>query len=178
MLYSLNGQYPTEKPFRIRMTDGSTRTAEAVTEETLSEAGYTQVLDKPEETLYQTPVWNGTTWVMTDKVVVVRLVDGVVVEQEWENLQNQKSYGDDWKKFTFRDITSGKNYPHIGYTYDSENDVYISPKPYRSWTLNESFDWEAPVSKPTDWVSDENPNGKRYTWNESTTSWDEIVIPE
>jgi hypothetical protein len=30
-----------------------------------------------------------------------------------------------------------KNYAGIGYTYDSERDAFIPPKPYNSWVLNE-----------------------------------------
>lgn len=60
-----------------------------------------------------------------------------------------------------------KNYAGIGYTYDSSKDAFIAPKPYPSWTLNESTcKWEAPVSFPTD--------EKPYKWNEDTTSWIEI----
>jgi hypothetical protein len=58
------------------------------------------------------------------------------------------------------------NFAGIGYTYDSELDVFIPPKPYASWVLNEETClWEAPTSKPT--------NGKKYDWNEETTSWTE-----
>lgn len=61
-----------------------------------------------------------------------------------------------------------KNYAGIGYTYDSERDAFIGPKPYPSWVLNEeSCVYEAPVAMPTD--------GARYTWNEDTTSWDLIT---
>ena len=61
-----------------------------------------------------------------------------------------------------------KNYAAIGYTYDEDRDAFIPPKPFTSWTLNESTcRWEAPVAYPDD--------GKRYEWNESTKSWDEIV---
>jgi len=60
-----------------------------------------------------------------------------------------------------------KNFAGIGYTYDSELDAFIPPKPYASWVLNEETClWEAPTSKPT--------NGKKYDWNESTTSWVEV----
>jgi hypothetical protein len=59
------------------------------------------------------------------------------------------------------------NFAGIDYTYDRENDVFIAPKPYASWNLNEStWLWEAPTSKPTD--------DKIYSWDESTTSW--VVI--
>ena len=30
------------------------------------------------------------------------------------------------------------NYAGNGYTYDASNDVFISPKPYNSWALNDS----------------------------------------
>ena len=61
-----------------------------------------------------------------------------------------------------------KNYAGIGYTYDESRDAFIPPKPFDSWTLNEtSCLWEAPVAYPTD--------GERYTWNEETQAWDAIT---
>ena len=61
-----------------------------------------------------------------------------------------------------------KNYAGIGYTYDHSRDAFIPPKPFDSWTLNEtSCLWEAPVAMPDD--------GERYEWNEQTTSWDLIT---
>ena len=62
-----------------------------------------------------------------------------------------------------------KNYAGIGFTYDAGRDAFIPPKPYASWTVNEtSCIWEAPTPYPQD--------DKRYTWDEPTTSWVEIVI--
>ena len=59
------------------------------------------------------------------------------------------------------------NYAGIGYTYDETNDVFIPPKPFDSWVLNEStWLWDSPVTYPSD--------GKMYIWNEETTSWDEV----
>jgi len=61
-----------------------------------------------------------------------------------------------------------KNYAGIGYTYDETRDAFIPPKPYDSWTLNEtSCLWEAPTAYPDD--------EQQYTWNEETTSWDLIT---
>ena len=61
-----------------------------------------------------------------------------------------------------------KNYAGIGYTYDYARDAFIPPQPYTSWTLDSNkCIWEAPVDYPSD--------GKQYTWNEDTTSWDEIT---
>jgi hypothetical protein len=60
-----------------------------------------------------------------------------------------------------------KNYAGIGYTYDPVRDAFIAPKPYASWLLNETTClWDAPVAYPND--------GKRYSWDEATTSWVEV----
>jgi hypothetical protein len=43
------------------------------------------------------------------------------------------------------------NYAGVGFTYDSENDVFIPPKPYASWVLNTStWDYDPPIAYPTD----------------------------
>lgn len=65
-------------------------------------------------------------------------------------------------------ITGGtpfrKNYAGIGYTYDSERDAFIPPKPFASWVLDENTClWQAPVNYPDD--------GKDYRWDENTVSW-------
>ena len=59
------------------------------------------------------------------------------------------------------------NYAGKGYTYDSTRDAFIAPKPYPSWILNEDTCWwDAPTPMPDD--------GKRYAWDEPTTSWVEM----
>ena len=61
-----------------------------------------------------------------------------------------------------------KNYAGIGFTYDRQLDAFIPPKPFASWVLNETTClWDAPVAHPND--------GKRYAWDEATTSWTEVV---
>jgi hypothetical protein len=63
-----------------------------------------------------------------------------------------------------------KNYAGLGYTFDSERDAFIPPRPYPSWVLDEdSCLWEAPVAMPEDSGTGEPP--KRYSWDEATTSW-------
>jgi hypothetical protein len=60
------------------------------------------------------------------------------------------------------------NYAGIGYTYDQANDVFYAPQPFASWVLDQSdWTWKAPVAMPED--------GKRYDWNEATTSWVEVA---
>jgi hypothetical protein len=57
-----------------------------------------------------------------------------------------------------------KNYAGVGYAYDSTRDAFIPPKPFASWVLNEDTClWSSPTPRPDD--------GKKYTWDETTTSW-------
>ena len=57
-----------------------------------------------------------------------------------------------------------KNYAGIGCTYDQTRDAFIPPKPYPSWTLNESTcKWDPPTPYPDD--------GQSYLWNEGTQAW-------
>ena len=61
-----------------------------------------------------------------------------------------------------------KNYAGIGFTYDRTKDAFIPPKPYPSWVLNDDTClWGAPTPMPTD--------DKFYEWDETTTSWKEVV---
>ena len=66
-----------------------------------------------------------------------------------------------------------KNYAGVGYTYDSARDAFIPPKPYNSWTLNETTCWwESPIAYPSD--------GEVYLWNEekyqadNTQGWEQV----
>ena len=57
-----------------------------------------------------------------------------------------------------------KNFASVGFTYDSSRDAFIEPKPYNSWTLDETTClWEPPVAYPSD--------GKSYEWDESNRQW-------
>jgi hypothetical protein len=60
-----------------------------------------------------------------------------------------------------------KQYAGIGYTYDAVNDVFITPQPYPSWSLDENFDWQAPTPMPTesDWY-----------WSEENGEWLEFIF--
>ena len=69
------------------------------------------------------------------------------------------------------------NFASIGMTYDEDNDIFISKKPFASWTLNTSTaSWEAPSAKP-DLTAEQQSQNDAGThewileWNESTTAW-------
>jgi len=92
--------------------------------------------------------------------------------------KNEGEDGIDWKQHygEFRGQTCKrtsyhgnirKNYAGIGFTYDVDRDAFIPPKPYASWLLDETTClWSAPTLMPQD--------NKRYTWDETTTSWVEM----
>ena len=64
-----------------------------------------------------------------------------------------------------------KKYARIGDTFDSTKNKFISPQPFASWSLDSNDDWKAPVPMPF-LTKEEKLEGKAYTWNENTLSWD------
>jgi len=96
--------------------------------------------------------------------------DGVIVDwEEWYGnfhgvTCKRTSYNTNGNKHLLDGTPFRGNYAGVGYTYDTENDVFYPPQPYPSWTLNSNWVWEAPVAYPDD--------GNFYNWNEETTSWD------
>ena len=75
--------------------------------------------------------------------------------------------GGTWKQTSYN-ARIRKNYAGIGYTYDETLDAFVPPKPFASWVLDtDKAQWKAPVDYPTE-------EGK-FTWNEETTSWKELV---
>lgn len=64
-----------------------------------------------------------------------------------------------------------KNFAGVGYTYDRSRDAFIPPKPYPSWTLNESSClWDPPVPYPND--------GQSHLWNEEEGIWEQVSEKE
>ena len=61
-----------------------------------------------------------------------------------------------------------KQFAGVGYTYDSDKDVFVAPQPFPSWSLDDNSDWQAPTPMPED--------DNLYSWNEETQNWD-LVEP-
>lgn len=81
----------------------------------------------------------------------------------------------------------------IGGSYDSSNNAFIAPKPYNSWSLDENYKWQAPITFPTietvtvndlsetlivhwdednqKWSGFDGLNNV-YDWNPNTSAWD------
>ena len=67
------------------------------------------------------------------------------------------------KDFYILDDGTKKNSAGLEFTFDASRNAFIAPRPFPSWTLNETTcQWEAPVAQT---VSYEDK------WNEETQSW-------
>ena len=103
-----------------------------------------------------------------DSNIVTEVITGI---DEWELIENKdpetwyaEFRGQTCKRTSYNGNIR-KNYAGIGYTYDSQLDAFISPKPFDSWLLNaETAKWEAPIAYPTD--------GLIYSWNEELGDWE------
>jgi len=110
-------------------------------------------------------------------VLRVLVVADAQEDRGQEFLADDLGLGGTWKKTSYNTVggvhSNGgtpyrKNYAGIGFKYDAGKDAFIPPKPYASWTLDEGTClWEAPVAYPS--------GEGMYTWNEDTTSWDEVT---
>ena len=91
----------------------------------------------------------------------VLVVDNLIEHRGADFLANDLGLGGTWIQTSYNH-NFRKQYAGIGYTYDAVNDVFISPKPYPSWSLNQNFDWQPPTPMPTE--------GEWY-WDEDSLSW-------
>jgi hypothetical protein len=81
----------------------------------------------------------------------------------------ERLLGGTWKQTSYNGSIR-KNYAGLGYTYNTDIDAFVPPKPFASWLLNEeTAQWKAPVPMPEDAGTGEPP--KMYSWDEATTSW-------
>ena len=109
-------------------------------------------------------------------VVRVLVIDNSITDGQ-NFLANDLGLGGTWIQTSYNTVGGvhanggiplNKNYAGIGYSWDGIG--FAAPQPYPSWTLDkETYLWTAPVAMPTD--------GKPYSWNEDSKSWDEIVLP-
>lgn len=102
--------------------------------------------------------------------VVTEVIVGIDETELIEGLEPEVWYANFRGQTCVRTSYNGrirKQYAGIGYKYDPSGDVFVAPKPYPSWTLDDNHDWQPPVPCPTD--------GKWYIWNETNRRWDEVT---
>ena len=68
----------------------------------------------------------------------------------------------EWRQTSYRGSIR-KQYAGPSFTYDSDADVFITPQPYPSWTLDVDHDWQSPTPMPSE--------GGPWTWDEPTLTW-------
>jgi hypothetical protein len=89
------------------------------------------------------------------------LIEGLDPETWYGNFRNQKCVRTSYNA-NIRGIYAG-----LGYSYNEEEDIFILPQPYSSWTRNGSI-WEPPVPMPLD--------SNSLSWDEESQSWVEVDL--
>jgi len=100
--------------------------------------------------------------IVTEVIVGIdetELIDGLDTETWYGNFRGQVC------KRTSYNNKIRKQYAGIGYIYYADADVFITPQPYPSWSLNNNFDWQAPIEKPEG----------NWNWDEKIGNWVEAV---
>ena len=86
--------------------------------------------------------------------------DGTIVGgsvEAWETFyQNQTWHNYDLCKICDSEVA-------IGWKYHADDDVFVAPQPYPSWTLDENNDWQPPTPMPS--------TGGPYRWSEEELEW-------
>lgn len=101
--------------------------------------------------------------------------------QEWLETHNnwpanmwiQTSYNTQGNQHKLGGSPFRGNYASVGYTWDSENNIFWPPKPFNSWQKNTTTaDWDPPIPKP-DLTSEQQSQNEAdthewwYTWDEN-----------
>ena len=100
------------------------------------------------------------------KINIDNIVTEVIVAEQDFIDSGLVGLASEWVQTSYNGSFRGK-YASNGDTWDKVNEVFISPKPFTSWNLDASFEWQPPTAYPDD--------DKFYEWNEDTTAWVEIV---
>lgn len=115
--------------------------------------------------------------------------EGLEAEKRIEEITGLKCKRTSYNTFNGIHCNGGEpfrmNYATIGGTYDEERDIFLPPKPFPSWIINEdTLTWEAPIPQPTDKdylkkVTNEIGETLTFTtlrWNEDDLNWEEFDI--
>jgi hypothetical protein len=94
------------------------------------------------------------------------------IQTSYNTLGNKHLSGDDSKAFR-------GNYAGIGYTWDEDDQIFWSKKPYASWVKDiATASWKSPIGDAPDLTSEQEEQNTAkthnwgYVWNEANQSWD------
>lgn len=91
----------------------------------------------------------------------------------------QSLHGEDtiWKKCSAHgDDIDSRGLCNLGLVYNQEQDKFVIPQPYSSWTLNSNGEWVAPVEEPTR-TEEQIQLGYINVWDEESSSWTLLTPP-
>jgi hypothetical protein len=91
------------------------------------------------------------------------LINGIDPETWYGNFRNQVC-----KRTSYNAAINGyrKHFAGIGFIYNHEADIFVAPKPFPSWVLDENHDWQAPVARPSEGL---------WKWDEENRVWVSLV---
>jgi hypothetical protein len=101
--------------------------------------------------------------IVTEVIVGINeteLIEGLDPETWYGNFRGQAC-----KRTSYNGNIRGV-YAGVGYSYNEEEDIFVTPQPFPSWTRSGSF-WAAPTPMPIE--------GGPYRWVEADLNWQ--VIP-
>ena len=93
--------------------------------------------------------------------------------------------GGTWKQTSYNN-NFRKQYAGINYVYDASKNKFLSPQPYKSWALDGSDDWQAPVTFPSGdqsaysiswdednlrWIATKRSDNSKHRWDASNKQW-------
>ena len=95
------------------------------------------------------------------EVVVVNNADAPTEAAAVAFLKSLYGADTDWLQCSYN-ANIRKQYPGPGFTYDLSADVFVAPRPYASWTLDDNHDWQPPTPRP---------EGENWRWSEPSLEW-------
>ena len=94
------------------------------------------------------------------------------IQTSYNTSKNTHSSGDNSKALR-------GNYAGIGYTWDEDNNIFWSKKPYLSWVKDTSdAQWHSPIGDAPALTAEQQAQNDAdthkwdYAWNEANQSWD------
>ena len=94
------------------------------------------------------------------------------IQTSYNTIANTHNSGDNSKALR-------GNYAGIGYTWDEDNNIFWSPKPYPSWEKDiATASWKSPIGNAPAFTAEQTSQNEagthswRYAWNEANQSWD------
>jgi hypothetical protein len=99
--------------------------------------------------------------------IVTEVIVGINETELIEDLDTETWYGNfrgqTCKRTSYNSKIRG-TYAGIGYTYNPDEDIFVTPQPYASWIRSGSF-WNAPTSRPLEGF---------WSWDEENLMWQQL----